>query len=54
VLDSVLSFLVEGKSGAIALGEGENGLLVSADHKGVRKAGGEGVTSGILDVDDLV
>ena len=54
MLDSVLSFLVEGESSAIALGKGQDGLLVSADDESVREAGREGVTSGILDVDDLV
>jgi hypothetical protein len=54
VLDSKVSFFVQGKSGTISLWEGENWLLVSADHEGVGEAGGEGVTSCVLDVDDLV
>ena len=35
MLDSEVSFFVQGKSGTISLGEGENWLLVSADHEGV-------------------
>jgi len=51
--DSLLTFLSDGKTDSLALGEGDVRLVGLADHKHVAQTGGHGVVRGILDVNDL-
>ena len=52
--DFGVALLNEGLSLTVTLGKLDEGLLAGADHENVGKTGSEGVTSGVLDVDDLV
>jgi hypothetical protein len=49
-----LTFLNKRKADTLVLGEGDKGILTGTDHENVGKTGGERVTTGILNVSDLV
>ena len=52
--DSHVSLLDQAELDALALGEGDQGLLALTDHEDVAKTGGESVATGVLNVGDLV
>lgn len=52
--DLLVSFLNKGLSDTLELWKSNNRLLVLSDDENVGESGGEGVSSGILDLDDLV
>jgi len=52
--DLVVSLLNKGLSDTLKLWKSNDGLLVLSDDENVGETSGEGVASGILDVDDLV
>ena len=52
--DFGVALLNEGLSLTVTLGKLDEGLLAGANHENVGETGSEGVTSGVLDVDDLV
>lgn len=49
-----VSLLDERKSDTVALGKSDEGLLALANAEDIAQTGGEGVSLGVLDVDDLV
>jgi len=51
---SGISFLNEGESDTLSLGQGDKGLLALSDNENVTKTGGERVAPGVLDVGDLI
>jgi len=51
---AVVTLFNEGKLDTFTSGEGDEGLLGITNHENVGKTGGERVTTGVLDVSDLV
>lgn len=51
---AVVTLLNEGKLDTFTSGEGDEGLLGITNHENVGQTGGERVTTGVLDVSDLV
>lgn len=51
---SGISLLNEGKLETLVLGEGDQRLAALSDNENVGETGSEGVTTGVLDVSDLV
>jgi hypothetical protein len=51
---TAVTLLVEGVADTVTLGEGDEGLLGLTDHENVSETGGEGVSTGVLDVGNLV
>ena len=51
--ESLLSLLSEGKLDTLAREEGDHGLLAFSNNEDVVDSGGEGVTSGVLDVGNI-
>jgi len=51
---TAVTLLNEGVADSITSGEGDEGLLGLTDHENVGKTGGEGVSTGVLDVGNLV
>jgi len=49
-----VSFFDKRKLDTLLLGEGDNGFLAGADAENVGKTGSETVTTGVLNVSDLV
>jgi len=54
VLDTLVTFLNKAESDTLAPGEGDHCVFAGTDGEDVRKTGGEGVTSRVLNVGDLV